>query len=62
MTLNQITMALYATFVTNYYGFKLKFAKNNKTMNQSFCLVLLLIILPFTLSDTDQAFPMRKIF
>jgi len=30
MTLNQITMALYATFVTNYYGFKLKFAKNNK--------------------------------
>ncbi len=30
MTLNQIKMAIYATFITNYYGFKLTTAKNSQ--------------------------------
>lgn len=30
MTFNQIKMALYATFITNYYGYKLKLAKDSK--------------------------------
>ncbi len=30
MTFNQIKMAIYATYLTNYYGFKLKKAKSSK--------------------------------
>jgi len=30
LTLNQIKMAIYATFITNYYGFKLTTAKNSQ--------------------------------
>lgn len=31
MTFNQLKMAIYATYLTNYYGFKLKKATNSKT-------------------------------
>lgn len=34
MTLNQIKMAIYATYITNFYGFKLKFAKSVQEKKQ----------------------------
>ena len=34
MTLNQIKMAIYATYITNFYGFKLKFTKSVQEKKQ----------------------------
>lgn len=37
MTFNQISLALYATFITNYYGFKLKRTNDPKEMKRLRC-------------------------